>query len=123
MLQPPTNVPTGHDDLPFGVPRATIELVRTWLSAMCPSTLAYNNIDLKMSALFSFQFILFLYFFSLFFASKSRNYVIIVQYTRRAAATTKSQITVENPISRKFRSGVSGQTLELQTNENITEQK
>jgi hypothetical protein len=32
--------PTGHDDLHFGVPRATFELVRTWLSAMCPSTLA-----------------------------------------------------------------------------------
>jgi hypothetical protein len=32
-------------------------------------------------------------------------------------------IPVENPISRKFRSGVSGQTFEVQTNENITEQK
>jgi len=34
-----------------------------------------------------------------------------------------SEERVENPISRKFRSGVSGQTLEVQTNENITEQK
>ena len=31
--------------------------------------------------------------------------------------------SVENPISRKFRSGVSGQTSEVQANENITEQK
>jgi len=34
-----------------------------------------------------------------------------------------SEERVENPISRKFCSGVSGQTLEVQTNENITEQK
>jgi hypothetical protein len=34
-----------------------------------------------------------------------------------------SEERVENPISRKFRSGVSGQALEVQTNENITEQK
>jgi len=34
-----------------------------------------------------------------------------------------SEERVENPISRKFRSGVSGQTLEVQTNENITDQK
>ena len=31
-------------------------------------------------------------------------------------------VAVENPISRKFRSGVSGQTLEVH-NENITERK
>ena len=34
-----------------------------------------------------------------------------------------SEERVENPMSRKFRSGVSGQALEVQTNENITEQK
>jgi len=42
----PTNVPTGHDDLHFGVPRATFELGGTWLSAMCPSTLATTIIRL-----------------------------------------------------------------------------
>jgi hypothetical protein len=34
-----------------------------------------------------------------------------------------SEERVENPILMKSRSGVSGQTLEVQTNENITEQK
>ena len=47
-----------------------------------------------------------------------------VPFGRSLACNHPAEVPcVENPISRKFRSGVSGQMLEVQTNEIITEQK